>query len=100
MRDVAHGGKAIGIGGIVADTVLEALVGREIHVARIGHLGAIDEETVLEHVVTVVGEGDAPHALLVLLHRQRLRVDFGLQQHFPGIGCLHAEGDAFGAEVG
>ena len=77
--------------GIIGNAILESSIGRDIHIAGVGNLHAINYETVFEGLKQVFAHLHTPHAIAVALHSHILRQNLALKFHLLSIGSLKAE---------
>ena len=79
--------------GIVGHTVLKAGIGRDIHVAGVGNLHAVNHKAILKGLKQILVQLHAPHAVAVALHSHILGQHLALQLHLLSLRRLETEDD-------
>ena len=94
MLHLSHSGIVERTGGIVADAGFETLRGGEIHILRISYGSTVYQEIIGKCLVDMLVDLNAPDAVAVAFHRQRLGQNLCSQRDLFGLRGLHAEDDA------
>ena len=79
---------------VISDAILEATVGRQVHIAGVSHRGAVDDEAVFEGIEEILLELCRPDAVAITLHGDILGQHLTLQLHLLGLRGFHTEDDA------